>query len=90
MIRLFSVDFNFKDETYTALVNSYMKDNEISFDIKLYDAALYNILPEGKLSYKGRNGYETLDCFNYPFCRELILAIAGAIDSRLAKIVSEF
>lgn len=90
MVRLFSVDFNFKDETYTALVNSYMKDNEMFFDIKIYDTALHSILPEGKLSYKGRNGYETLDSFNYPFSRELILAIARAIDSRLAKMVSEY
>ena len=49
MVRLFSVDFNFKDESYTALVNSYMKDNEISFEIKLYDPALHGILPEGKI-----------------------------------------
>lgn len=90
MVRLFSVDFNFKDESYTALVNSYMKDNEISFDIKLYDPALHSILPQGKLSYKGRKGYETLGDFNYPHSRELIKAIAGAIDSRLAKIVSEY
>jgi hypothetical protein len=90
MARLFSVDFNFKDESYTALVNSYMKDKEISFDIKLYDPALYNIFPEGKLSYKGRKGYETLGDFNYPHSRELIEAIAGAIDRRLAKIVSEY
>lgn len=90
MDRLFSVDFNFRDESYTALVKSYMKDNEVSFDIKLYDPALHSILPEGKLSYKGRNGYEILDNFNYPFSRELILAIAVAIDNRLAKIVSEY
>jgi len=90
MARLFSVDFNFKEESYTAMVNSYMKDHDIFFEIRLYDTALYSILPEGKLSYKGKKGYENLDGYEYPYSRELIHAIAGAIDTRLEKITSEY
>jgi hypothetical protein len=90
MVRLFSVDFNYQGESYTAMVNSYMKDHDVFFEIKLYDPALYNILPEGKLSYEGRKGYEKLDSYKYPYSRELIHAIAGAIDTRLEKVTSEY
>jgi len=84
MARLFSVDFNFQQETYTAIVSMYMKDDELLYDIKAYDMRLHSLLPDGKLSYKGKNGYETLNEYKFRFNRELILSIAGSIENYLS------
>lgn len=85
MGRLFSFDFNFENQTYTAMVHMAMQESEILFDIKIYDPKLHSILPEGKLTFKGKSGYKYIDSFKYTQSRNLILAITEAIEMHLTK-----
>jgi len=51
MIRAFTISFDFKGRTYLALASTKTKDNEVSYFVRVYDHALYQILPEGHLEY---------------------------------------
>lgn len=84
MARLFSVDFDFREKVFSAMVLLNDAGNELSIEIKTYDPALKDLIPGGNLSYIGEDGYQFLEGFKDQ-ARELVASIADAIKHHLQK-----
>jgi hypothetical protein len=51
MARMFSLDFEYKDVTYTAVVTIIKADSECPISVYLPDTELHYILPDGKVTF---------------------------------------
>jgi hypothetical protein len=51
MSRIFSIDFGYKGETYTAVVTITNTNDDAPVSIYVPDSELHNILPDGKVTF---------------------------------------
>ena len=82
MSRIFTIDFQYHNTTYSALVTLVEKDEELSLQIHIQNTELARILKTGSLIYKGKEG---LIGMNHPDSEreELMFTIAKAIERHL-------
>lgn len=82
MSRIFTIDFQYHNRTYSALVTMVEKERELSLQIHIQNTELARILKTGHLIYKGKEGLVNLE---QPDSErdELMFTIANAIEQHL-------
>lgn len=84
MARLFSVEFDFLDNTYSAMV--LMKDGSDgeAYEVSFYHEDLLNIIPSGKLNWEGKNGYEHINHSDGK-TKELVRQLGICVEEHVTK-----
>ena len=82
MIRAFTISFDFEGKTYLALASQHSNGEDVNYSIRLYDEKLQRIIPEGQLTYNGRNGL-CPKSLRHPSATRLFTCINSAVTGHL-------
>ena len=88
MARVFTIDFTFQGNTYSAFVEYKSSDEELFYNVHVNDASIQKLLPKNRLRYWGVAGYKEIEIHN-PLTEQLVDAIATAIEAHLSKVEKE-
>ena len=84
MARFFTTSFQFRHQTYTALVSIQNKEDSLCIQIRLQDELLQALLPDGLLRICERHdGPSTLDD-QPPVVQELVHSVSDAVSHYLS------
>ncbi len=78
MARVFSLDFEYKGETYTAIVTITKDDSEPSISVYVPETELHNILPDGKIILSSQQKLQGEPYMTAPV-HELLNSILSAV-----------
>ena len=84
MARIFTTNFQFNQKSYDAIVTIIARDGKINFTIKVMDMELQELIPNGMVSYEGKEGFERISAINNTISQALMRSISGAIENHLA------
>jgi hypothetical protein len=84
MNKIFTINFYFQEQEFQALVTVLSTDEELFYNVRVYDRALERLLPKNRMRYMGSDGYKDLSIIN-PLTEQLVSAIAEAIEEHLAQ-----
>lgn len=82
MARIFTTKFSFNEQVYDAIVTVISSSGKLNFDIKVLDAELYDLIPNGQIHYAGEDGFVALNTKN-DMAQSLIQSIALSIEDHL-------
>lgn len=85
MGRLFTVNFRFKEQPITALVNLRQQGYDLSCMVRYLDKEIATIVPEGKVIFSLANGVEKPETFSGRLGEELLHQTTEAISTYLEK-----
>jgi hypothetical protein len=88
MARVFTINFNFQGNTYSAFVEYKSSDEELFYNVHVNDPTIQRLLPKSRLRYWGVEGYKELEIPN-PLTERLVDVIASAIEAHLNKVEKE-
>lgn len=88
MARVFTINFTFQGNTYSAFVEYKSSDEELFYNVHVNDLSIQKLLPKSRLRYWGTDGYKDLDIPN-PLTEKLVDVIATAIEGHLNKVEKE-
>jgi hypothetical protein len=88
MARVFTINFDFQGNTYSAFVEYKSSEEELFYNVHVNDAAIQKLLPKNRLRYWGVAGYKDIDIPN-PLTEQLVDVIASAIENHLIKVEKE-
>lgn len=88
MARVFTINFTFQGNTYSAFVEYKSSDEELFYNVHVNDPSVQKLLPKSRLRYWGSEGYKDLDIPN-PLTEKLVDIIATAIEGHLSKAEKE-
>lgn len=88
MARVFTINFIFEENTYSAFVEYKSSDEELFYNVHVNDPSIQKLLPKSRLRYWGEEGYKDLEIPN-PLTEKLVDVIASAIESHLLKAEKE-
>jgi hypothetical protein len=88
MARVFTINFDFQGNTYTAFVEYKDSEEELFYNVHVNDPSIQRLLPKNRLHYWGTAGYKDLDIPN-PLTEKLVDVVASAIEAHLAKVEKE-
>lgn len=81
MARIFTTSFQFNHRQYDAIVTLITHDSQINFHIKILDADIHHLIPNGEVEYTGMDGFEKLETINN--------TLAQALMRRLQQVIHE-
>jgi hypothetical protein len=82
MARIFTVDFNYDQKEYPALVKISAGQNFFSVTYHVPDTSLHHILPGGRVNYNNVEGFTTITG-NNTVTLDLIESITNAVEEYL-------
>jgi hypothetical protein len=82
MARIFTTKFNFNHQVYDAIVTVVSQNGKLSFNIKVLDLELHDIIPGGHIRYEGRDGFRDIELENR-LSQSLVNSIAVSIEEHL-------
>jgi hypothetical protein len=82
MARIFTTKFNFNEQAYDAIVTVVTTDEKPTFNIKVLDAELFDLIPGGHIRYQGEEGFKGLQVKN-ELAQSLMHSIALSIEDHL-------
>lgn len=86
MARLFSLNFQFQEQQYTALIGvSTSAQGAVEYTVSVYDEAVQQLLPEGKLCFHHLADLQSYDG-QLPKVRELLDSLSAALHHRLEEV----
>jgi hypothetical protein len=85
MARIFTTSFQFRKETYTALVAVQKKDDNLCIRIRFQDEALQHLLPDGSLSLCCPTGEATCLQGQPTMVQELVRTVSDAVEKYLTS-----
>lgn len=88
MARVFTINFTFQGNTYSAFVEYKSSEEELFYNVHVNDPSVQKLLPRSRLRYWGSDGYKDLDIPN-PLTEKLVDVIATAIEGHLSKAEKE-
>jgi hypothetical protein len=88
MARVFTINFEFQGNTYSAFVEYKSSEEELFYNVHVNDASIQKLLPKNRLRYWGVAGYKDIDIPN-PLTEKLVDVIATAIENHLTKAEKE-
>lgn len=88
MARVFTINFTFQGNNYSAFVEYKSSEEELFYNVHVNDAAIQRLLPKSRLRYWGTDGYKDLEIPN-PLTEQLVDVIASAIEGHLNKVEKE-
>jgi hypothetical protein len=83
MARIFTTQFNFNDQLYDAIITIIEKEGKTSFNIKVLDLDLQELLPGGVISYEGKEGFKEKHADENALSQALMQSISKAIEYHL-------
>ena len=83
MSRIFTMKFLFNQAYYDAIISIIVKDEKMQFTIKVMDAGLHQLIPDGHVSYEGANGFKELAIMQDQLSKNLMHTIATSIENHL-------
>ncbi|MGE5520128.1 MAG: hypothetical protein ACM3VS_09410 [Candidatus Dadabacteria bacterium] len=86
MARIFTTKFEFNKKVYDAIITIIPKDGEASFNIKVIDLNLGELLPDGEIKYQGTEGFKKLPLMNDRLGESLMHCIHSAIEKHLVTL----
>jgi hypothetical protein len=88
MARVFTINFNFQGNNYSAFVEYKDSEEELFYTVHVNDPSIQRLLPKTRLRYWGTAGYKDLEIAN-PLTEQLVDVIATAIEVHLTKVEKE-
>lgn len=88
MARVFTINFNFQGNSYSAFVEYKSSEEELFYNVHVNDPSIQRLLPKNRLRYWGGDGYKELEISN-PLTEKLVDLIATAIEDHLLKVEKE-
>ena len=88
MARVFTINFIFQGNTYSAFVEYKCSEEELFYNVHVNDPSIQKLLPKSRLRYWGTDGYKDLDIPN-PLTEKLVDVIAAAIEGHLTQVEQE-
>lgn len=88
MARVFTINFKFQGNSYSAFVEYKSSEEELFYNVHVNDPSVQKLLPKNRLRYWGVEGYKDLDIPN-PLTEKLVDVIASAIEDHLVKVEKE-
>ena len=85
MARLFTVDFTFKNQTYSALVTVKDQNRDLACMVHYLDASLQNILQTSSLVFNFSEGLQKPKKLPNKLSEELLQCTCQAISNHLKK-----
>ena len=84
MARVFTINFPYKDNTYTAVITQL----DGSINIYIPDEKLHTLLPQGRISFDPAQGIP-IDAPQLKPAQDLIVTVLGAIESKNREVAVE-
>lgn len=88
MARVFTINFTFQGNSYSAFVEYKSSDEELFYNVHVNDPSIQRLLPKNRLRYWGVDGYKDLEIPN-PLTEQLVDVIASAIEGHLIQAEKE-
>jgi hypothetical protein len=85
MARIFTTKFNFNHKAYDAIITLISSDGKTSFNVKLLDAELHDLIPNGHLNYEGQDGFKQLGFEDNHLAQSLMNCVAKSIEQHLVS-----
>ena len=82
MARIFTTKFNFNEQAYDAIVTVVTTDEKPTFNIKVLDAELFDLIPGGHILYQGEEGFKDLQVKN-ELAQSLVPSIVHSIEDHM-------
>ena len=82
MARVFTTRFVFNQRSYDAIVTIISREEQLNFTVKLMDAELLQLLPDGHINYTGKDGFREIQAANN-HTQTLIQCIATSVEKHL-------
>lgn len=82
MARVFTTRFSFNHQIYDAIVTVISQQGQLNFNIRVMDAELLQLLPDGHINYNGKDGFKNIPAENQ-LAQNLIRSIAVSIEKHL-------
>lgn len=82
MGRIFTVDFDYGEKKYPALVNITAGQQFFAVTYHVPDASLHHLIPGGKVTYNNIEGFTSITSKN-KYALELIECITNAVEEHL-------
>ena len=83
MARIFTTSFEFNHRRYDAIVTIITHNQQLNFTVKLLDADLHHLFPQGEIAYSGTDGFEALETINNTVAQSLMRKLGAAISEHL-------
>jgi hypothetical protein len=86
MARIFTTKFNFNHKEYDAIITVVDSDGKTSFNVRLLDVELHELVPDGHLNYHGRDSISNAANESGHPAQSLMNSIAASIEQHLVLI----
>jgi hypothetical protein len=83
MARIFTTKFNFNDKEYDAIITVIDSNGRTSFNVRLLDVELHELVPDGHLNYQGRDTISKAANESDHSVQSLMNSIAASIEQHL-------
>jgi hypothetical protein len=83
MVRVFTTSFIFNHRSYEALVTVALAKDQLRYCVRLLDAELHILIPDGEIRYTGKKGYADLGWIENEHARKLINSLGQAIEEHI-------
>ena len=85
MARIFTTKFNFNNRLYDAIITLINNDGQTSFHVKLLDMELHELIPNGQLKFKGKDGFKEQVRVDDHLTRALMTSVAASIEHHIVS-----
>jgi hypothetical protein len=86
MARIFTTKFEFNQKVYDAIISIIPKDGQATFSIKVLDLQLNDLVPNGEITYSGKEGFKELPLMHHQMGEALMECIHKAIETHLVNV----
>ena len=84
MARIFTTKFVFNQQSYDAIITVVNREGQMNFTVKVLDLELFELLPEGYIEYKGKDGFLNTKVIKDEETHSLLQSISDSIETHLA------
>ena len=87
MARIFTTKFVYNQQSYDAIITVVHREGQMNFTVKVLDMELFELLPEGFIEYKGKDGFLNADVIKDQDTQSLMKSISKSIETHLSTRV---
>lgn len=87
MARIFTTKFVYNQQSYDAIITVVHREGQMNFTVKVLDMELFELLPEGFIEYKGKDGFLNADVIKDQATQSLMKSISKSIATHLSTRV---
>jgi hypothetical protein len=87
MARIFTTKFVYNQQSYDAIITVVHREGQMNFTVKVLDMELFELLPEGFIEYKGKDGFLNADVIKDQATQSLMKSISKSIETHLSTRV---